>query len=148
MNLATINRRVDSLHMAPATPSEGTSVHRSIPSLALTKGELAALYETAVNQGNTVRLDPGNGNILHAAVHELEADNEKAPTIVQQDTDSPGYYYYYYPLKSFMDEISSGTQEVSTFVSIVKKRIILIFWKQKTNSKYILFGLTVSLKKS
>lgn len=118
MNLHTINRRVDSLHMVPERHSEGSSIHRSIPSLALTKGELAALYETAVKQGNTIRLDPGNGNIIHAAVHEIDADNEKVPTNLQQEAEPPGYYYYYYPLKSFMDEMTSGTHEVSTFVLI------------------------------
>lgn len=82
-----------------------------VPPLSLTKGELAELYENAVNKGKLVKIEHGEGPHIHAAVHEIEdppqwgADAETSESHKSEGDD--GYYYYYYPLKSFIDEMTS-----------------------------------------
>lgn len=89
-----------------------------LPPLSLTKGELAAFYESAVSNGDTVKLNTGNNTYVHAAVHELDQSggqyfDEKvgggfslADNSVHDADDLNGYYYYYYPIKNFIDELS------------------------------------------
>lgn len=91
-----------------------------IPPLSLTKGELAALYEKAVSKGKLVKIENGNGPHIHAAVHEIEEPaewDEGSETSESHKTEGDnGYYYYYYPLKSFIDEMTS---QPYTDVSII-----------------------------
>lgn len=84
-----------------------------VPPLSLTKGELAELYEKAVNKGKLVKIEHGDGPHIHAAVHELDEppsewgdDSEQSESNNKGETED-GYYYYYYPLKSFIDEMTS-----------------------------------------
>lgn len=124
-----------------------------VPPLALTKGELAAMYEQAVAKGETLKLDTGNHEYVHALVHHLDdsgspekpMNEDYAPTgshdypsqdhdthdyghdhDYHHDTPHPestkedgGFYYYYYPIKSFLDEISSQPTEEDHSVRII-----------------------------
>lgn len=89
-------------------PPTGTTV----PSLALTKGELTALYEAALNKGQAVTLNNAHGTNLQALVHEIDQSPQSSSNAYHGDSpldsDTDGYYYYYYPLKSFMDGFSQG----------------------------------------
>lgn len=117
------NRRADSV------PQQTRRVHRTgpgnVPPLSLTKGELAALYESAVSKGHTVNIDHGDGPPIHAAVHELEdhsswedGDHSAHPDGHEKpEEDATGYYYYYYPLKSFMNEMASQSSASGSDVS-------------------------------
>lgn len=83
-----------------------------VPPLSLTKGELAELYEKAVNKGKLVKIENGNGPHIHAAVHEIEEaatewDGDAETAESHKGDGDDGYYYYYYPLKSFIDEMTS-----------------------------------------
>ncbi|CAH1129046.1 unnamed protein product [Ceutorhynchus assimilis] len=86
----------------------------SVPPLSLTKGELTDLYQQAVAKGETIKLDTGEHEYVNAVVHHL--DNEPSP---HEDlspheagpSEDAGYYYYYYPIKSFLDEITSQPSE-------------------------------------
>lgn len=101
-------------------PNETRKIHRAdIPPLTLTKGELTALYETAISKGNAVKIDHIGGPSVQAAVHHLSQDHPiwMEDELPEHTTMSPpehkpseeeGYYYYYYPLKSFMDEMKSS----------------------------------------
>lgn len=72
------------------------------PALQLTKGELAALYETALSKGKTIKFDAGNHTYTQALVHELPSSGGGSGFHDKDNT--AGYYYYYYPLKSFLDD--------------------------------------------
>lgn len=88
-----------------------------VPPLSLTKGELAELYEDAVNKGKLVKIEHGEGPHIHAAVHEIEDPPtwDTEPSESHKTENDDGYYYYYYPLKSFIDEMTSQPYpEVST----------------------------------
>ena len=78
------------------------NVKDNIPTLSLTRHDLAKLYQTAVKKGQTVSLDSHSGPHMEAAVYEIED-----PKYNNYDEDSSAYYYYYYPLKTFMDELNS-----------------------------------------
>lgn len=119
MNPVPSNRRVDSLQTIPTPDHEFKSLPQPVPTLGLTKGELTELYESAINRGKTIKLDTGDGDLVHAAVHEIDSVHEPSDHHATAD-DSSGYYYYYYPLKSFMDEMYSSSNDVS---SIQKKYI-------------------------
>lgn len=123
-----------SLNSVPKTnpvevPNETRKIHRSeIPPLSLTKGELTALYETAISKGNAVKIDHVNGPSVHAAVHQMTEDHPiwaEDDHIIEHTTTPPpeeGYFYYYYPLKSFMDEMKSHPMsDVSTKCSFKLK---------------------------
>lgn len=95
---------------------------QNVPPLSLTKGELAALYESAVAKGETIKLDTGDNTYVHAAVHELDESpsfihEQKVSHPAENAADSgggdDGYYYYYYPVKSFLDEMTSQASSVS-----------------------------------
>lgn len=95
---------------------------KNVPPLSLTKGELAALYESAVAKGETIKLDTGDNSYVHAAVHELDESpnfihEQKVPHSSEDVGDTgggdDGYYYYYYPVKSFLDEMTSQATSVS-----------------------------------
>ncbi|XP_050519460.1 uncharacterized protein LOC114324994 isoform X2 [Diabrotica virgifera virgifera] len=98
-----------------------------VPTLGLTKGELAALYENAIAKGETLKLDTGENSYIHAAVHELDGNDAYPPhhdevnhvdhLPAEDSKNEDGYYYYYYPIKSFIDHISG-----STSVTIRKER--------------------------
>lgn len=77
-----------------------------VPPLSLTKGELAELYENAVSKGKLVKIEHGDGPHIHAAVHEIQDAPEWGKDAEPSESED-GYYYYYYPLKSFIDEMSS-----------------------------------------
>lgn len=115
MNPVTTNRRIDTLRALPSALEE-KSTDEPVPPIALTKGELAELYEAAVHKGKTIKLDTGHGGIVHAAVHEIDSSHESSDHHSTAD-DSNGYYYYYYPLKSFVDEVmsTSNDDDVSCF---------------------------------
>lgn len=121
-------KRVDTIE-TPSTPPPAHSTEaedrngrvQNVPPLTLTKGELAALYEAAVAKGETVKINSGGNSYIQAAVHELDdthdsfTDQHEAATAGSGDSgDTSGYYYYYYPIKSFLDEISSQPSSVST----------------------------------
>lgn len=102
-------------------PNETRKIHRvDIPPLSLTKGELSALYETAISKGNAVKIDNFGAPSLQAAVHHLPDDHHSkwiedehpehttAPPPEHHPSEDEEYYYYYYPLKSFMDEMKSS----------------------------------------
>ncbi|CAG9828513.1 unnamed protein product [Diabrotica balteata] len=90
-----------------------------VPTLGLTKGELAALYENAIAKGETLKLDTGENTYIHAAVHELDGNDAYPPhheeldhvdhLPAEESKNEDGYYYYYYPIKSFIDHISGST---------------------------------------
>ncbi|XP_050314027.1 uncharacterized protein LOC126748692 isoform X2 [Anthonomus grandis grandis] len=94
-----------------------------VPPLSLTKGELAALYEQAVSKGESLKLDTGDSEYVHAVVHHLDEDKpadshvtfpkEHEVTEHEAPSEDAGYYYYYYPLKSFMDEFTSQPSDES-----------------------------------
>lgn len=93
-----------------------------VPPISLTKGELTALYEAAVAKGETLKLDTGDNSNIHAAVHELDSSESHKLSSYHSpednvessgDNDPTGYYYYYYPIKSFLDEMSSQPSSVS-----------------------------------
>ncbi|KAJ8923506.1 hypothetical protein NQ315_010084 [Exocentrus adspersus] len=98
-----------------ASPARRIQHGDDVPPISLTKGELAALYEAAVAKGETLKLDTGDDSYIHAAVHELDSESHKEPgyhlsehSAHSPDSSDPmGYYYYYYPIKSFLDELSS-----------------------------------------
>lgn len=101
--------------------------------MGLTKVELAALYQSAVAKGETLKLDTGDESYIHAAVHEIDESGghhfdpqpneyethqsfegpEHVSATTEEGDDSDGYYYYYYPLKAFIDELSSQPSSVS-----------------------------------
>ncbi|XP_072401911.1 uncharacterized protein [Diabrotica undecimpunctata] len=97
-----------------------------VPTLGLTKGELAALYENAIAKGETLKLDTGENTYIHAAVHELDGNDAYPPhheeldhvdhLPAEESKNEDGYYYYYYPIKSFIDHMSGST------VTIKKER--------------------------
>ncbi|XP_056645265.1 uncharacterized protein LOC130450708 [Diorhabda sublineata] len=114
MNYRQTLRRADTL-ITKSTPRQETPPSEGvvIPPLSLTKGELAALYESAIAKGETLKLDTGDNGYLHAAVHELDHEmsdsNHEHPPGGEESKHEDGYYYYYYPVKSFMDEMASGS---------------------------------------
>lgn len=90
---------------------------------------MAALYQEAVSKGETLKLDTGDNEYVHAAVHHLDenappedqASSSYSTSEPHEDSahyDGPsedaGYYYYYYPIKSFLDEITSQPTEEQT----------------------------------
>lgn len=109
-SINTENRRSDTIYQAPEVTSNGR-----VPSLSLTKGELMAIYESALANGNTVKLNglsEDGRHPLQAAVHEIQEpyDHNVVPDSVASNSNnqqSAGYYYYYYPLKSFFDELQN-----------------------------------------
>lgn len=74
--------------------------------MSLTKGELLSLYENAIAKGDTLKLDAGDNTFVNAAVHELDEHEDHLPL---KEPKKDGYYYYYYPIKSFIDEMTSQT---------------------------------------
>lgn len=73
-------------------------------------------------KGETLQLDTGDNSHIHAAVHELDSsETHKSHSYhsPEEHVESPdgndpaGYYYYYYPIKSFLDEMSSQPSSVS-----------------------------------
>lgn len=86
---------------------------QKVPPLALTKSDLAALYETAISKGETLKLGAGEDSYINAAVHELDDDSHIGHTEEAPSSSNSGYYYYYYPIKSFIDELTSQTGPVS-----------------------------------
>ncbi|KAG5874260.1 hypothetical protein JTB14_028070 [Gonioctena quinquepunctata] len=130
LNLRPTLVRADTA-MATAPPSldeeepEQPPVERRVqhgteaPPLTLTKGELAALYESAIAKGETLHLDGGDNTFIHTAIHEIGGDN--AP-LVTKNEDTSGYYYYYYPIKSFIDEMTSqASSNLADFTHKSKK---------------------------
>ncbi|XP_030756079.1 uncharacterized protein LOC115882272 isoform X3 [Sitophilus oryzae] len=94
--------------------SRSHQVSDEVPPLTLTKGELAALYQEAVRKGETLKLDTGDHEYIHAAVHHLDSEESiKEPFYHEESAEIPtedsGYYYYYYPLKSFFDKLTHPT---------------------------------------
>ncbi|ERL86172.1 hypothetical protein D910_03585 [Dendroctonus ponderosae] len=106
------------------------------------------MYDQAVAKGETLKLDTGNHDYVHALVHHLDDDGSPEKPMNEDytspgshdypsqdhdahdyghdtthhdynhDTPHPestkedgGFYYYYYPIKSFLDEISSQPTE-------------------------------------
>lgn len=102
------NRRIDLNNQKVGKVEVRSS---DVPPLSLTKGELAELYEKAVNKGKLVKIENGNGPHIHAAVHEIEEpaewNDDSEPSESHKPEGEDGYYYYYYPLKSFIDEMTS-----------------------------------------
>ncbi|KAL1493163.1 hypothetical protein ABEB36_011273 [Hypothenemus hampei] len=86
----------------------------AVPPLALTKGELSAMYEQAISKGETIKLSTGDNEYVNALVHHIDDEpsekHQGEPQHEHQNEDS-GYYYYYYPIKSFIDDISSQPSE-------------------------------------
>lgn len=76
-----------------------------VPSLSLTKGELLALYDSAVKNGNVLNTD------TNTAIHEINNDNVPSTSHLDHtyDNKANGYYYYYYPLKALVDDINNST---------------------------------------
>ncbi|KAH1029970.1 uncharacterized protein LOC109540942 isoform X1 [Dendroctonus ponderosae] len=64
-----------------------------VPPLALTKGELAAMYDQAVAKGETLKLDTGNHDYVHALVHHLDDDGSPEKPM-NEDYTSPGSHDY------------------------------------------------------
>lgn len=80
----------------------------TMPVFQPSKEELAQLYHAAIKKGDTVKLQTeGGGPIMDAAVYELD-DSPKQESISEEDTSA--YYFYYYPLKAFLDELTSSHQ--------------------------------------
>ncbi|GLV34790.1 hypothetical protein CBL_09271 [Carabus blaptoides fortunei] len=103
------NRRSDTIYQTP----EVTTKTR-VPSLSLTKGELMAIYQSALANGNTVKLNglsEDGQQPLQAAVHEIEEPYDQTAlhdsVASSSNNQHSGYYYYYYPLKSFFDELQN-----------------------------------------
>lgn len=108
------NRRID---LDAQTVGRVEVRSSDVPPLSLTKGELAELYENAVNNGKMVKIEHGGGPHIHAAVHEIDDTPtwDAEPSESHKTENEDGYYYYYYPLKSFIDEMTSQPYpEVST----------------------------------
>ncbi|XP_044765868.1 uncharacterized protein LOC123322089 [Coccinella septempunctata] len=107
-----------------------------VPELSLTRGELASLYEEAVSKGHTVQLETGaDSSYVNAAIHEItdvKATNDEE----SQHADETGYYYYYYPIKSFLDEITSQPSDKDHHYSHKHKTHYDIKPKQKPNYNY------------
>ncbi|XP_030756078.1 uncharacterized protein LOC115882272 isoform X2 [Sitophilus oryzae] len=100
--------------------SRSHQVSDEVPPLTLTKGELAALYQEAVRKGETLKLDTGDHEYIHAAVHHLDSEESiKEPFYHEESAEIPtedsGYYYYYYPLKSFFDKLTHPTDASTTY---------------------------------
>lgn len=118
MNYVSKNRRIDTLRAMPLTKDDDkddikmNNHPQSVPPLSLTKGELVELYESAINNGKTIKLDTGHGGIINAAVHEIDSSPDDHDHESNQD-DSSSYYYYYYPLKSFINQVTSTNEDVS-----------------------------------
>lgn len=111
LNVKQNFRRIDNFPPAKVSQETAQPSGTTVPSLALTKGELTALYEAALNKGQTVTLNNAQGTNLQALVHEIDqapqsSNSHHADSVL--DNDAEGYYYYYYPLKSFMDGFSQG----------------------------------------
>lgn len=86
---------------------------QKVPPLSLTKSELAAIYESAVSKGETVKLGTGADSYIHAAVHEIDegtSDHHNGDAL--PSSSGSGYYYYYYPIKSFIGELTSTAESV------------------------------------
>ncbi|XP_045482483.1 uncharacterized protein LOC123686417 isoform X2 [Harmonia axyridis] len=110
-----------------------------VPELSLTKGELASLYQEAVSKGHTVQLETGEDTYVNAAIHEVEdSEQNRHPSGDVEDShaDETGYYYYYYPIKSFLDEITSQPSEKDHHYSHSHKPHYDIKPKQKPNYNY------------
>nr|XP_023023885.1 uncharacterized protein LOC111512029 [Leptinotarsa decemlineata] len=114
------------------TPVERRIQHGTeVPPLSLTKGELAALYESAISKGETLQLDGGDDTLIHTAVHELDGSesspfhshNSVQDSDISKNEDASGYYYYYYPIKSFIDEMTSqASSNMAEYTSYKHKR--------------------------
>lgn len=87
--------------------------YTAVPSLTLTKGELLAIYDSAVQSGNNIVNADSN-----TAVHEVpnNYDSNVATsyqTVISHPTENKvndnGYYYYYYPLKNLLEDINNTT---------------------------------------
>lgn len=111
LNVKQNFRRIDNFPTPKVSQETTQAGGTTVPSLALTKGELTALYESALNKGQTVTLNNAQGANLQALVHEIDqtpqsSNSYHADSVL--DNDAEGYYYYYYPLKSFIDGFSQG----------------------------------------
>lgn len=87
-------------------PQSYQQQNQQIPSLSLTKGELLALYDSALQNGNVLNSDS------NTVVHELPENYHESSNDHSSSTENNkvnGYYYYYYPLKSLLEDINNST---------------------------------------
>ncbi|XP_060537068.1 uncharacterized protein LOC132708636 isoform X2 [Cylas formicarius] len=111
-NIQTLRRAdVAAVKASAQTTNRRNQYGDEVPPLTLTKGELTSLYETAMANGHSVKLDTGENGYIHAAVHHLDEaghETQHVPYGTDDHDDSAGYYYYYYPIKSFLDKFTSS----------------------------------------
>ncbi|KAK4871621.1 hypothetical protein RN001_015745 [Aquatica leii] len=106
-------RRIDTSQLKTSDVKIQKNGSQKVPMLSLTKGELAALYESAVENHQYLKPDTPNSPYVNTVVHEIEDDSSKylsKPQLDHSAAESDGYYYYYYPLNSFMDNSHNHVQ--------------------------------------
>jgi hypothetical protein len=90
------------------------------PPQPLSKEELAALYQAAVNKGAILDLT----SMTSGSVQGLQAlQNLFSGLNVNHAQEEQGYYYYFYPIKSF-DTESTKTNEVFVLSHVVEEIVI------------------------
>lgn len=84
--------------------------HNPAPALSLTKGELLALYDTAVKGGSALNAE-GNLHAIEIPDNYGQSTNLHSSDLYKypNNQNSPGYYYYYYPLKTLLEDHQNDT---------------------------------------